>query len=143
MGSIGNVSLEELLFELRYHGVEADFNCGFCKDVTPLEILEFHPLGYKIRCGCCRGTTWGGKRYDLLWKVTGFDGSVEIYNEHVEMAIDAIHTHLQQLARQHSIRGDTNRPDLLDVRRNHDDQRLSFICGVDPYYVAVTIGDEE
>ena len=44
---IGNVTLEELLFELQYNGVEAEFICANCRNSTRLKIVQLHPLSYK------------------------------------------------------------------------------------------------
>lgn len=143
MEIIGNVSLEELLFELEYNGVQADFICTYCQGATQLKILELHPLRYKIRCAGCGGSTWGGRRYNLRWNVRGFDGAEEIYNRDIELDLESIRSHLQDLARRGLMRGDRIRPELLAVRRNREAGRLSFVCGVDLHYVAITIGQEE
>ena len=143
MKIIDNVRLDELLFELEYNGVTADFICTSCQGATQLKIVELHPLSYKIRCARCGGSTWGGRRYNLRWNVRGFDGAEEIYNRDIELDLDAIRSHLQDLARQGLVQRDRIRPELLEVRTNHETGRLSFVCGVDPHYVAITISQEE
>ena len=54
MKIIANVTLEELLFELEYNGVTADFTCMYCQGATKLKIMELRPLRYKIRCARIR-----------------------------------------------------------------------------------------
>ena len=137
-----NVTLEELLFELEYHEIGTNFICHFCEAATQLEIAELHPLAYKIRCARCAGTVWGGKRYNMRWDIKGFDGQNEIYTEKGEFDLHTIQRHLQDLARQQLIGGDKNRPELWQVRRDHGARRLSFMCGVDPHYIAITIEPE-
>ena len=139
----GNVTLEELLFELEYNGVTADFTCLYCQDATQLNIMELHPLRYKIQCARCGGSTWGGRRYTLRWKVRGFDGAEEIYNRDIELDLDTIRSHLKELARQGLVQRDRTRPDSLEVQTHHEPGRLGFVCGVDPQYVAITIGQKE
>ena len=143
MDIIGNVTLEELLFELQYNGAEAEFICANCRDSTRLKIVQLHPLSYKIRCARCDGSTWGGRRYRLRWNVRGFDGEAEIYNRDIELDLDAIQSHIRNLARRGLVRGDRIRPELLQVRRNHEIGRLCFVCGVDPHYAAITIVQDE
>ena len=60
-----------------------------------------------------------------------------------EFGLDTIQSHLQDLARQHLIGGDKNRPELWQVRRNCGARRLSFMCGVDPHHVAIRIDPDE
>lgn len=139
----GNVTLDELLFELRCHGIRDDFACHFCQGATQLEIVELGLTRYRIRCARCTGTTWGGKRYSMLWNVKGFHSEEEIHSEEVELKLDTIPSHLQDLARQHLVRRDLTRPLLCEVRRNHDAGRLCFECGVDPHYVAISVRADE
>ena len=127
------------MLELRYYGIGNDFTCLHCKDPARLEIVELHRSAYKLRCARCRASVWGGTRGTILWNVKGFSGRNEIYNEDIELGLDAIRSRLQSLVRQHVMGADSNRPELWEVRRNPDAPRLSFVCGVDPYYVAIAI----
>ena len=78
----------------------------------------------------------------MRWDIKGFDGQNEIYTEKGEFDLHTIQRHLQDLARQQLIGGDKNRPQLWQVRRDHGARRLSFTCGVDPHYIAITIDPE-
>ena len=135
--------LEELLLELDDSGVTTDFWCAHCHAQAQLEIEELHALAYKLRCGRCGGSVWGGARASLWWNVTGFEGADEIYHEDIELDPDTLKSHLQDLAKQHLVRGDRNTPALWKVSLNRVAPRLSYVCGVDPHYVAVTIEPEE
>ena len=135
--------LEELLLELDDSSVTTDFWCAHCHDEPQLEIEELHALAYKLRCGRCGGSVWGGARASLWWNVTGFEGVDEIYHEDIELDPDTLKSHLQDLAKQHLVRGDRNKPALWEVSLNRGAPRLSYVCGVDPHYVAIAIEPEE
>ena len=110
-----------------------------CHAESQLEIEELHALAYKLRCERCGGSVWRGARASLWWNVTGFEGAHEIYRENIELDPDTLKSHLQDLAKQHLVRGDRNKPALWDVSLNRGAPRLSYVCGVDPHYVAITI----
>ena len=57
---------------------------------------------------------WGGARASLWWNVTGFEGADEIYSEDIELDPDTLKSHLQDLAKQHLVRGDRNKPALWE-----------------------------
>ena len=143
MKIISRMTLEELLLELDESGISTDFRCSHCRAEAQLDIEELHPLKYKLRCALCRSSTWGGKRASLWWNVTGFDGAHEIYSRDIELGPDTLKSHLQDLAKQHLVREDRNKPALWEVRLNSGAPRLSYMCGVDPHYVAITIEPEE
>ena len=86
---------------------------------------------------------WGGARASLWWNVTGFEGADVIYSKNIELDPDTLKSHLQDLAKQHLVRGDRNKPALWEVSLNRGAPRLGYVCGVDPHYVAITIEPEE
>ena len=90
----------------------------------------------EVPCGEVRG-------FSLWWNVTGFEGADEIYHEDIELDPDTFKSYLQDLAKQHLVRGDRNKPALWEVSLNRGAPRLSYVCGVDPHYVAIAIEPEE
>ena len=143
MKTISRMTLEELLLELEELGVSTDFRCTHCHADAQLQIEKLDPLLYKLRCGRYRSSAWGGARSSLWWKVEGFDGSDEIYSAETELGTDTLKSHLQDLTKQHLVRGDRNRPRLWEVKLNHGAPRLSYVCGVDPHYAATVIDPED
>ena len=57
---------------------------------------------------------WGRARASLWWNVTGFEGADEIYREDIESDPDTLKSYLQDLAKQHLVRGDRNKPALWE-----------------------------
>ena len=131
MSVISPMTLEELLLEIEESGAPIDFWCTHCDGGPSLQIAELDPFVYKLRCGGC-GRAWGGKRCELRWNVTGFDGADEIYSEDTELDTDTLKSHMQDLAKQHVVRGDRNRPSLWQVSLNRGARRLSYVCGANP-----------
>ena len=142
MTIISRMTLEELFLELGELGVSTDFRCTHCHADAQLQIEELGPLVYKLRCGRCRSSAWGGARSSLWWKVEGFDGSNEIYSAETELGTDTLKSHLQDLAKQHLKGADRNRPSLWEVTLNRGAPRLSYMCGVNPHYAAIVIDPE-
>lgn len=141
MGIIGNVTLQELLFEIGYTAEPDALGCGRCKGNTRWEIEELHPQGFKVRCAGC-GSSWSGKRRDMLWNIKGFDSMKTIYDRNVRRDIDTLQSQLQDLAMQHLTVTERRHPHLWEIQRDHTAERLIFMCGGNPHYIAITIDEE-
>ena len=139
MGVISRMTLGELLLELDETGVATDFRCAICCTAPQLEIMDLHPLGYKLQCARCQEMMWSGERETLNWNVKGFDGVEEIYDAEEIMDPDTMQGHLQDLVQQHLAPAERRRPELFEVKWNRGAPRLSYICGTNPHYVAITI----